>query len=101
MSCLIILSIQHFILTKLVIFIKQIAVNHCSKKPIFLHYIFECIQLVVDNCFILQVLYLSYTSYFYTLCLLFISDCDSSSLNEVNFLLQQTVLLDSRQTLDL
>ena len=89
MSCLIILFMQHFILTKLVIFIKQIDVNHCSKrtsydiykftkyniiwkKPIFLYYIFECIQLVVDNCFTLQILYLSYTSYFYTYCLYFI-----------------------------
>ena len=45
------------------------------------------IQLVIDNCFILQALYLSYTSYFYTLCLLFISDCDLPSLIEVNFLL--------------
>ena len=32
MSCLIMLFIQHFILTKLVIFIKQIDVNHCSKR---------------------------------------------------------------------
>ena len=30
------------------------------EKKIFLYYIFECIQLVVDNCFILQVLYLNY-----------------------------------------
>ena len=55
------------------------------EKKIILY--FRVIQLVVDNCFILQVLYLSYTSNFYTLCLLFISDCDSSSLIEVNFLL--------------
>ena len=57
---------------KLVIFIKQIDVNQCSKrtsydiykftkyniiwkKNIILYYIFECVQLVVDNCFILQV----------------------------------------------
>ena len=88
---------------KLVLFIKQIEVNHCSKRTSYDIYkniqslqnitLFEKIFRLYFRvyttscyCFILQVLYLSYTRYFYTLCLLFISDCDSSSLIEVNFL---------------